>query len=481
MKISAKGWLATTTGLGTIALLAVVIWWANGEVESADRQRRRMSDVARVLNDLRLVTFEYVLYRNQRAYQQERQVSERLARQLEEPIFSEPEPSETLADLRRRSIETRELLEELQANTNSRAPDESAQKLYEELISRKLLVLHQESLVDAFRLTDFSTARIAQAQQRVVGVILAGLALISLATVAAGWLIHRSVLAPIQRLQQATREVASGNWNFRLDIAGHDEIGEMSRNFDAMTTTLRNSFAQIERSNQELAALNREIEAFSYSVSHDLRAPLRSMDGFSLALLEDYGDRLDDEGREHLSRIRAASQRMGRLIDELLGLSRVTRTELVLRDVDLGAMARDIAISMQKLNPDRDVRWEIAEPLRVHADKALMQIAMQNLLENAWKFTSKSPNAVIRIGSTVADGRQVCFVADNGVGFDMTYADRLFGAFQRLHHESDFPGTGIGLAIVHRIIRRHDGTLWAEARPGQGATFQFHLPGGPPP
>jgi len=110
-----------------------------------------------------------------------------------------------------------------------------------------------------------------------------------------------------------------------------------------------------------------------------------------------------------------------------------------------------------------------------------MQIAMQNLLENAWKFTSKSPNAVIRIGSTVADGRQVCFVADNGVGFDMTYADRLFGAFQRLHHESDFPGTGIGLAIVHRIIRRHDGTLWAEARPGQGATFQFHLPGGPPP
>jgi len=479
MKISAKGWLATTTGLGTIALLAVMIWWANGEVEAADQQRRRMSDVARVLNDLRLVTFEYVLYRNQRAYEQERRVAERLERALDAPIFSEPEPSEILADLRRRSTETRQLFEELQANSNQRAVDENTQKLYEELISRKLLVLHQESLVDTFRLLDFSNARIAWAQHRVVVVIVVGLALIALATVAAGWLIHRGVLVPIQRLQQATREVASGNWAFRLDIGGHDEIGEMSRNFDAMTTTLRNSFAQIERSNQELAALNHEIESFSYSVSHDLRAPLRSMDGFSLALLEDYGDRLDDEGREHLSRIRAASQRMGRLIDELLGLSRVTRTELVLRNVDLGAIARDIANSMQKMHPERAMRWEIDEGLIVHADKSLMQIAMQNLLENAWKFTSKTADAVIRVGSTVKDGRPVCFVGDNGVGFDMTYADRLFGAFQRLHHETEFPGTGIGLAIVHRILRRHDGSIWAEARPGQGATFYFHLPGVP--
>lgn len=247
MKISAKGWLATTTGLGTIALLAVMIWWANGEVEAADQQRRRMSDVARVLNDLRLVTFEYVLYRNQRAYEQERRVAERLERALDAPIFSEPEPSEILADLRRRSTETRQLFEELQANSNQRAVDENTQKLYEELISRKLLVLHQESLVDTFRLLDFSNARIAWAQHRVVVVIVVGLALIALATVAAGWLIHRGVLVPIQRLQQATREVASGNWAFRLDIGGHDEIGEMSRNFDAMTTTLRNSFAQIER------------------------------------------------------------------------------------------------------------------------------------------------------------------------------------------------------------------------------------------
>jgi light-regulated signal transduction histidine kinase (bacteriophytochrome) len=242
-----------------------------------------------------------------------------------------------------------------------------------------------------------------------------------------------------------------------------------------MTNTLRSSFAQIERSNQELAALNKEIEAFSYSVSHDLRAPLRSMDGFSLALLEDYGDKLDDEARDSLHRIRAASQRMGRLIDELLGLSRVTRAELSLRSVNLSVIAREIADGLQQQHPDRSVRWEIDDAVTVQADKALLQIALQNLLENAWKFTARTAQPVICVGQTQHNGEPTCFVSDNGVGFDMAYADRLFGAFQRLHHESEFSGTGIGLAIVQRIIRRHEGKIWAQAQPGHGATFFFTL------
>ena len=251
----------------------------------------------------------------------------------------------------------------------------------------------------------------------------------------AGWLIHRNVLAPIGRLKQATTEVAAGNWNYKLDIVSDDEIGELSRTFDAMTRSLRTSFAQIERSNQELAALNQEIEAFNYSVSHDLRGPLRSMDGFSLALLEDYGDKLDAEAKDSLQRIRAASQRMGRLIDELLGLSRVTRVELAVKPVNLSEIAREIADSLDQQQPTRAVQWVIEEAMTVHADKALLQIAMQNLLENAWKFTGKTDRPVIRAGTIERDGRQEYFVADNGVGFDMTYADRLFGAFQRLHHE----------------------------------------------
>jgi light-regulated signal transduction histidine kinase (bacteriophytochrome) len=229
-----------------------------------------------------------------------------------------------------------------------------------------------------------------------------------------------------------------------------------------------------ERTTQ-LEGANKELESFSYSVSHDLRAPLRSMDGFSLVLLEDYRDKLGEEGKDALERIRAASQRMGYLIDDLLRLSQVTRAGLKLTQVDLSAMAREIAGALGREQPGRSVEWEIETGLSVRADLALMRIAMQNLLQNAWKFTGKTDSAVIRVGALKRDAKTTYFVADNGAGFDMAHAGNLFGAFQRLHHSGDFPGTGIGLAIVQRIIRRHDGEVWAEAKEGDGATFFFRL------
>src|SRR5450756_2790646 len=234
-------------------------------------------------------------------------------------------------------------------------------------------------------------------------------------------------------------------------------------------------FARIERSNAELAVLNEELKAFSYSVSHDLRGPLRSMDGFSLALLEDYGDKLDAEGKDALNRIRAASQRMGNLIDDILRLSQVTRAELNVTWVDLSAIAREIADAIDRGPSGRPVEWAIESGLSVWADPALIRIALQNLLQNAWKFTGRTDKPVIRVGALERDAMTVYFVADNGVGFDMAHADNLFGAFQRLHHAGDFPGTGIGLAIVQRIIRRHGGKIWAEAKEGEGATFFFSV------
>jgi PAS domain S-box-containing protein len=220
---------------------------------------------------------------------------------------------------------------------------------------------------------------------------------------------------------------------------------------------------------------NRELEAFSYSVAHDLRTPLRAIDGFSLALVEDYGERLDAEGRRHLIRVREAAQRMAELIDDLLTLSRVTRSELRRDRVDLSAIAYTVLGTLQRLEPARQVDVVIAPGLVAQADPQLTAIALDNLLGNAWKFTSKRSNARIEIGQTVSDGVTAYFIRDNGAGFDMTYRDKLFGVFQRLHPEAEFPGTGIGLATVARITQRHHGRVWADGLPGAGATFYFTL------
>jgi len=477
MKISTKGWLATGTALASIGVIAGIIVWANREVADANNTRRQMTELARGLTELKLVHFEYTLYHRPGASPQESAISDRVNRLIASQRFAQAEQRDVLTRLRERRVVSQRLFEELVALpivvANS-VGGESMRRAQAEL-SGRLLALQHLSLIDAFTLSDFSTEHIVATQQRVMQVTLAALALIALSAGTAAWLINRNVLAPIGRLKRATREVAAGNWNYTLGKVSNDEIGELARTFDAMTHSLQAQFARIERSNQELAALNQEIEAFSYSVSHDLRTPLRSMDGFSLALLEDYGDKLDDDAKDSLQRIRSASQRMGRLIDELLGLSRVTRAELRLQPVDLSEIAHEIADALGQDEPGRAVEWDIEDGLQVYADKALMQIVMQNLLQNAWKFTGKTAKPVIRVGATEAGGQKEYFVSDNGVGFDMAYADRLFGAFQRLHHESEFAGTGIGLAIVQRIFRRHEGRIRAQARPNLGATFFFRL------
>lgn len=223
----------------------------------------------------------------------------------------------------------------------------------------------------------------------------------------------------------------------------------------------------------ELEAANRELESFSYSISHDLRTPLRSIDGFSKALLEEYLETLDETGRDYLKRVRAASQRMGELIDDMLKLSRVTRNEMTREPVDLGTMATRIIGELRNSFPDRTVDVRIQENMNVQGDPRLLQVALQNLLDNAWKFTSETENACIEFGVTESEGKQVYFIRDNGAGFDMQYARKLFKPFQRLHSPEEFPGTGVGLAIVQRVIERHGGTIWTEGAVDHGATFYF--------
>ncbi|HTN43097.1 MAG TPA: PAS domain S-box protein [Nitrospiria bacterium] len=224
-----------------------------------------------------------------------------------------------------------------------------------------------------------------------------------------------------------------------------------------------------------LEAANKELEAFSYSVSHDLRAPLRHIDGFSQILLEDYTDKLDEGGRTFLRQVRGASQQMAQLIDDLLNLSRVTRSEMRRETVDLSRMAEAVTEMLRKGHPAREVEISIAKGLVTDGDERLLRVALDNLIGNAWKYTGKQPQARIEFGRTSQNGKAAYFVRDNGAGFDMAYVHKLFGAFQRLHSVSEFPGTGIGLATVQRIVHRHGGQIWAEGAVEKGATFYFTL------
>jgi signal transduction histidine kinase len=226
----------------------------------------------------------------------------------------------------------------------------------------------------------------------------------------------------------------------------------------------------------ELTRANQELEAFSYSVSHDLRAPLRTIDGFSFELAEHCADVLDATGREYLGRVRAAAKRMGALIDALLQLSRITRRPLaIVHEIDLSSMAHAVVDDLRRSDPDRDVAVTIEGEIRADGDPSLLRVLLDNLLRNAWKFTRPVAAPAIHVGWRTVEGGPVYFVRDNGVGFDPAYADRLFSPFQRLHHERDFPGTGVGLATASRIVHRHGGTIEADAEPGNGATFSFRL------
>lgn len=242
---------------------------------------------------------------------------------------------------------------------------------------------------------------------------------------------------------------------------------------------VRRSNTDLERRVQErtrqLEAANRELEAFAYAVSHDLRAPLRSMSGFSQILQETAPPGLDDKSRHYLQRIHEGSLRMSSLIEDLLNLSRIGRSELTARAVSLSQIAADAAAAVRERYPGYEVQLDIAPDIVVNADPRLLRIALENLLSNAWKYTARSPDPRVSIGMQRSEAGPVYFVCDNGVGFDMTYADKLFVPFQRLHPVAEFPGSGIGLVTVQRILARHGGRIWAQAKPHEGATFFFTL------
>jgi len=327
------------------------------------------------------------------------------------------------------------------------------------------------------------------------------LAIAMLAAYALAAVLQGRISAPILALAEtATAASTRQDYSVRAPKFGEDELGTLTDAFNQMlgrieeqkkelqqhakileqrvaerTQELEHRNEALRRNTAELLAANTELDAFAYSVSHDLRAPLRSIDGFSQVLLEDFATQLGDAGRDSLHRVRAASQRMATLIDDLLKLARVTRTEMRTERVDLSAVARDIVGDIQRATPDRQVEFTIAPGLEAEGDARLLRVVLDNLLRNGWKYTGKQPQPRVAFTAVDENGSRVFVVKDNGAGFDMQYADKLFGVFQRLHSAAEFEGTGVGLATVRRIITRHGGRIWAEGVVDQGATFYFTL------
>ena len=309
------------------------------------------------------------------------------------------------------------------------------------------------------------------------------------------WL-QAGVTRPIIEISHLARQVVdTRDYSLRARRTTEDEIGTLVDAFNDMlseiekrTTALETTTREVGRLNEDLEnrvrsrtkqleETNRQLEAFSYSVSHDLRAPLRAIDGFGQALLEDYGEKIEEGMRRYIERIRAATQRMGQLIDDLLSLAQITRAEVTWKEVDLSAMCRQVFAELAQRDPGRRVETVVWDDVVARGDPRLVRIALENLLGNAWKFTSKAEHARIEFGVLRDGASTTFFVRDSGAGFDMVHADKLFNAFQRLHAVREYPGTGIGLATVQRIVHKLGGRLWAYAELGKGATFYFTLGG----
>jgi signal transduction histidine kinase len=367
------------------------------------------------------------------------------------------------ADVSRRMIagETGEALVDEMASMQAR--QERVSKLIEKTAS-----FDRQELDDAF-------AAVARAQSSAtayeiwisVGSLVSVLA-ISLA-------LSRSLLGSFSALTRGFARFGEGDFSLPIVIARRDELADVAKRANSMATNLDALARERDRAEAELAISNRELEAFSYSVAHDLRAPLRGINGYSQALVEDFGDSLNEEAKEYLERIVVGTRRMGDLIDALLSLSRVTRAELRREDVDLTAMASTVVSQLQVGQPERVVEFVGREGAVGNGDPRLLRAVLENLLGNAWKFTTRTESPRIEFGSELRDNATTYYVRDNGAGFDATYANKLFSPFQRLHRADDFPGTGIGLATVQRIINRHGGRIWAEGHVGRGATFFFTL------
>ncbi len=506
MKLKTKLRLATIFSIGAALVIGFSFFLISQEVDKAINRNKIADEIAKGVFDLNTITHEYLLHPEERMKEQWQTRHGSLtsllkktefrgaeARSLQDRIFRDHEGIRALF---------LQLVSAYERQANNRK--EVLSELRERILGQMLVKL-RALVSSSFQLAEMSRVEIEAAQKRANLLLTAFVTITALVLGGISFLIGRSVVRPVTMLHEGTEIIGAGNLDHKVGTTAKDEIGQLSRAFDRMSAQLKESFTglgkeiterkraeeEVRRLNAELEqrviartadleVANKELEAFAYSTSHDLRAPLRTVDGFARMVIEDYGDKLDDEGRRQLSVIRDGAQKMGRLIDDLLGFSRMGRREMAFADIDMTALARDVAEELRRPEVARVVEVSIASLPPTHGDPAMIRQVWVNLLSNAFKYTRPRAQARIEVGGMTDGTENVYRVKDNGVGFNMEYVGKLFGVFQRLHGPEEFEGTGVGLALAQRIVHRHGGRIWAEGRVNEGATFSFALPNNNP-
>ncbi len=464
-----------------------------GVQENGDIVRRIRNSIA----EINVLVRTYAFYHEERPKQQLLAEHDKLMSLISGVKVRDPEQQQLLVALRSDSRSMKETflrLISVHENAGSYGSSGVSAEAEERLVGQ-LLVRYSELDTGASRLRRLVDDGIRKTQAWTTALIFIVMAGTTIPLMIGLFLMMRSTSASLAVLRRGTEVVGAGNLDYRISLSGRDELAELARSFDEMTDQLQKvtvSKDQLQREMEErkraeaqreklianLEAANRELEAFTYSVSHDLRAPLRAIDGFSRMLLNDIGGSLDPESKRKFDVISVNAQKMGQLIDDLLVLSRTQRTTLSMSAIDMNLLVQDVRGELWAGDPDRNIEFRVGDLPPVCGDRMLLRQALSNILGNAVKFTSNTDRALIEIsGANSGDFNTYC-VRDNGVGFDMRYYDKMFEVFHRLHSEKDYEGTGVGLAIVKKIIERHGGRIFAEGKPGEGAAFYFMLPAG---
>ncbi|MDA8430941.1 MAG: ATP-binding protein [Geobacteraceae bacterium] len=504
MKIRTRLHIVTAASVALVAIMALLFYWSQHRVAAANKAKNLADEIVSSVFERKALNSSYLSNDNRKARDQW------LSKQKQISDLLKMDPSNVV------SISDRQTFDEIQKsldgsstvflqilnNRENARNGVRGQAEAHEIESRlvgQLLLKFLDTIAEAHRLQKASTLLIASTQKTAAKVSLSIIVCVSFFMIIVVWSLGRIINKGIKNLQQGAAAIGAGNLHYMIPITGEDEFAEVAAVFNTMSgklavshaaleleiVTRKRSAAEIEGLNQELVqtvaqleGANQELEAFAYSVSHDLRAPLRAMGCFSQALIEDFGEKLEEVACDYLNEIVIGSRHMGQLIDGLLTLSRSTRGELRHDRVAISVMTDRIRAELEKSEPQRRVVWQIEPGLCTNGDSRMIEVIMRNLLDNAWKYTTGTTEPTIRVYAELEGSELFYCVADNGAGFDMAHAEKLFQPFQRLHRQDEFPGIGIGLATAQRIVHRHGGIFHATGIPHKGATFRFSLPYG---